>query len=96
MSFVEDLSAFLSTDEFAIEVEFVGATVRAIFDNGVTLTPVGAVGMMSTGPSLTLPTADVPANPVGQAVTVAGVAYTVAEHQPDGTGVSVLLLERAA
>jgi hypothetical protein len=32
---------------------------------------------------------------VGQAVSVNAVAYTVAAHEPDGTGVSVLMLERA-
>jgi hypothetical protein len=38
--------------------------------------------------------ASVPASPVGKSIVIASVTYTVAEHQPDGTGVSTLLLER--
>jgi hypothetical protein len=55
----------------------------------------GLAGMASTMPSLTLPTASVPASPVGKAAVVSGSNYVVVEHQPDGTGVSTLLLERA-
>jgi hypothetical protein len=71
-----------------------GAPVAAIFDNGFALGSVG-IGMASTQPTLRLRTADVAADPVGQAVSVNAVAYTVAAHEPDGTGVSVLMLERA-
>jgi hypothetical protein len=53
------------------------------------------IGMAGTQPTLRLRTADVAADPVGQAVSVNAVAYTVAAHEPDGTGVSVLMLERA-
>ena len=45
---------------------------------------------------LTLATADVPASPVGLTVVVGAVSYLVAEHEPDGTGISRLLLESAA
>jgi hypothetical protein len=44
---------------------------------------------------LTLPTAGLSANPVGQTAVVGGISYLVAVHQPDGTGVSTLMLERA-
>jgi hypothetical protein len=44
---------------------------------------------------LTLPTAHVPASPVGKAAVVGSTTYTIVEHQPDGTGVSRLMLERA-
>lgn len=71
-----------------------GAPVAAIFDNGFALGSVG-IGMAGTQPTLRLRTADVAADPVGQAVVVGAVSYTVAAHEPDGTGVSVLMLERA-
>jgi hypothetical protein len=32
---------------------------------------------------------------VGKAAVVNAVTYTIVEHQPDGTGVSRLMLERA-
>ena len=79
--FVEDFSAFMNTAEFA-----------TTYAQG----SVGSYGMASTQPTLTLATASVPATPVGAAVTVGTAAYTVAAHEPDGTGVSRLLLEVAA
>jgi hypothetical protein len=44
---------------------------------------------------LTLLTAGLSADPVGQTAVVNGTSYLVAAHQPDGTGVSTLMLERA-
>ena len=70
--------------------------VAAIFDNGFALGNVGPYGMATSQPSLTLSTADVPATPVGVSVVVGGASYLVAAHEPDGTGVSRLLLESAA
>lgn len=73
--------------------------VLCMFDNAHTLGAVGGfagMGIATTQPRITCATTQVPADPVGQAVAVAGGSYVVAEHQPDGTGVSVLLLEVAA
>src|SRR3990167_9548760 len=71
-----------------------GAAVRGIFDNGYAQTSVGIAGMATLSPSFTLATSDVPASPAGASLVVNGATYTVVEHQPDGTGVSVLHLER--
>ena len=43
----------------------------------------------------TVSPAGLSANPVGQTAVVGGISYLVAVHQPDGTGVSTLMLERA-
>lgn len=80
-----------------------GVTLDALFDNGYANTLLGTMGgrgvsfagMAGSKPTLTLPTASVPANPVGQAAVVNSVNYLVAAHEPDGTGISVLLLEIA-
>jgi hypothetical protein len=88
----EDLAPFFA--DFAVACTVNGAAVRGIFDNGFALGAVG-IGMAGTQPTLRLRTADVAADPVGQAVVVGAVSYTVAAHEPDGTGVSVLMLERA-
>lgn len=79
-----------------VEATLNGVAISAIFDNGYSLGSVGPMGMASTQPSLTLPTASVPANPVGLTVVVGGVSYLVACHEPDGTGISRLLLESGA
>lgn len=94
----EDLTPFFDTDSgFATTATVNGVIgVPVIFDNGYALGSVGPYGMASTQPSLTLCTADVPATPVGVSVVVGAVTYLVAAHEPDGTGISRLLLEASA
>jgi len=89
----EDLAPFFA--DFAVNATVNGAAVRGIFDNGFASAEVGLVGLSSARPMLTLPTAGLSADPVGQTAVVNGTSYLVAVHQPDGTGVSTLMLERA-
>lgn len=94
----EDLALYFDTDAtagLASAVTLDGQAKAAIFDNEYQLGTVANTGMATTMPMLTLPTSSVPASPVGKAAVVGGVTYTVVEHQPDGTGVSRLMLERA-
>ena len=91
--FVEDLAPFFV--EFGSDATLNAVGVRAIFDNGYTLGSASGIGFASTQPRLILPTASVPANPVGMPVVVDGANFTVAGHEPDGTGSSVLQLELA-
>lgn len=93
MAFTEDLTDFLA--DFGELVTLDGVSVTAIVDLDYAVSGVGPHGMSSAAPALTLPTASVPATPVGKAVVARGVNYTVAEDRPDGTGMSVLLLEAA-
>lgn len=72
-----------------------GVTVQCMFDAAYAQVNVGLHGVASSAPMLHLKTADVPADVLGVAVTVNGAAYTVAEHQPDGAGISRLLLAAA-
>lgn len=90
----EDLAPFFS--DFAVPARVGGVNVRAIFDNGSATADIASLGMATRSPTLMLRTASVPASPVGQQVVVCGRAYTIAEHQPDGTGVSTLVLEAAS
>jgi hypothetical protein len=96
MAFVENLVPFFSTAEFAVDATLNGVAVRGIFDSAYQLGDVGSSGMASTAPVLTLATTDVPSSPVGKSVVVNSISYVVSAHEPDGTGVSLLLLERAA
>lgn len=91
--FVENFSAFLT--DFGVNATVAGQAVRGIFDNGFALGDVGMAGMAGTQPVLTVPTASVPASPVGSTAVVNAINYVVAAHEPDGTGMSRLLLERA-
>lgn len=110
MAMTEDLSAFFNPSEFAVQTTLAGVAVRGIFDNAYQLAEVGGAGMACTQPTLTLPTAEVPervittlreyiyepTNPIDLLMEVNGTTYKVVAHEPDGTGVSVLLLEVAA
>jgi hypothetical protein len=98
--FVENLAAFFAdfgpaVNGVPVSVTVGGVVVSAIFDNGYALGSVGPIGMASSQPMLTLATASVPANPVGTAVVVGAVNYTIGAHEPDGTGISQLMLEAA-
>lgn len=93
--FPESLAPFFSLDEFAVEGLLDGTAVRGIFDQAYVAAGAG-MGMSSTVPAFTLPTASVPASPVGKLLAIGSVTYAVAEHEPDGTGVSLLALERTA
>ena len=96
MAFAEDLTAFLSTNDFAVMATVNGAQVAVIYTADYTPASVGSFGMASSSPAIELRTQDVPPSPAGKPVTVNGAAYTIAEHQPDGTGMSVLILTGAA
>ena len=93
-------SAVLSHLANASAVVGGGAPVDVIFDADYVLAEVGATGMAATAPAVTLPTARVPRPFSGVTVEVNYLGnvtrWRVAEHQPDGTGLSVLLLERTA
>lgn len=91
----EDLSPFLATDEFASQILFDdGTTALGIFDDAYEVIKSG-MGMASTAPAISLATADVPDAPVNQQVVIKGKTYVIAASEPDGTGMTVLILEAA-
>ena len=94
--FAEDLSAFFNPAEMADSITLNSVAVSAMFDNGYALGNVGTMGAAGAQPILTLATTNVPANPVGTLAVVNGTTYSVAAHEPDGTGVSTLYLERTS
>lgn len=70
-----------------------GDAFSGIFDDGYTVGGVGPLSMGSSSPAVLVPSAQVPAAPVGKPITVNGVAYLVAASEPDGVGATRLLLE---
>lgn len=95
MAFSEDLTPFFDLAGFASPATIAGVPVRGIFDRPHQLASVGAYGVASTQPTYTLRSADVPAGVVGLSLVHAATSYTVAAHEPDGTGISTLVLEVA-
>jgi hypothetical protein len=78
--------------DFGVVATIGAATVTGIFD----VPTAETFGMLGTDPTFTCAAADVPGIAAGQAVTINAVAYTVTAVRPDGTGVTVLTLEKAA
>lgn len=95
--FTEDFSAFFDVaNGFAVSATLNGVAVSGVFDNGTAIGAVGMMGMVSTSPSFVLPTASVPADPIGKTLVIGSSSYLVAANEPDGTGVTTLLLEKSA
>lgn len=86
----EDLSIFFA--DFGVDATLAGAPVRGHF-RAQGREGVGASG---TDPTFELPTSAVPAAPYGAALVVPGEGnFIVREHLPDGTGLSLLTLQKA-
>ena len=90
--FAEDLTAFFSEAEFSVPCALPGgAVVQVIFDQP----HAEASFMEASNPSALGRTADLDALGHGAEVSVGGVAWRVVGVQPDGTGLTRLILERA-
>lgn len=94
MAFLEDLTPFFSTAEFADLATIGGADVRVIFEQPYA-DPFGPV-VDSTQPQCWAPSASVQHAHQGTPVLVGGSAYTVERIEPDGTGISRITLYPSA
>ena len=57
--------------------------------------PISGVGVVGVQPRFICTTADLPSGAAaGDAITVDGIAYTVRVIQPEGTGITTLVLEK--
>jgi hypothetical protein len=90
MAFTEDLAPFFA--DFGIAATVGGVACMGIFDAAY----ADALGMNGTRPALQVATAAVPSVAEGAAVTIGAASYTVESVQPDGTGMTLLILHEAA
>lgn len=90
--FVEDLSVFFNTSEFAQPATIGVSVYNVIFDKNY----VGALSGLveSTGPQMLIATTDATAAGLAQGTTVVigGVTYTATGMEPDGTGATLVQL----
>lgn len=73
-----------------------GADVEGIFEDPSVIVGIGYVGLQDTRPTFTLPGESVDDDVEGKLLVIGARTWRVAEHRPDGAGVSVLVLEAAA
>lgn len=89
----DDLTPFFSTNEFAVDAVLNGAAVKVIPDRAYD----ESMGMATREPMVTIAT-NLPVPQHSMLVIRSGSlhgAWRVVVEEPDGTGVSVLRLERA-
>jgi hypothetical protein len=89
---LEDLAVYFA--DFAVDGMLSGVPVRVIFDTP-TDQMLGGVGMAAGVPQVQIATASVPADFYGLTLDIPQGAFTVQQHQADGTGLSLLLLQKA-
>lgn len=86
--FTEPLDVFFT--DFAELITVNSVEVQAIFDAAYTI----GLDVASVKPVARVKSADVAAAAVGHTAVVRGISYRVADMQPDGTGTTLLELER--
>jgi hypothetical protein len=98
MPFEEDLTPFFSESDFAHAATFTpsggsAVTVNGIFDaEYAAVEGDGQVAIASTMPVFQCRSVDAP-DAYNATLVVAGATYRVVEVKPDGTGVTMLVLE---
>lgn len=92
----DDLTSILVVDEFAIAVTYDGGTINGIFDNEtIPVDNGGFVTVHQEQPQLTCKTSDLPSIGEGEVMVISGVTYVVRAWIHDGTGVTVVQLEKS-
>jgi len=96
LPFASDLSAILDLKDFAESVTYDGGTINGVFDNEtIPIESGGFVAVHQAQPRLTCRTSDLPSVAEGEAMVISGVTYAVRAWIHDGTGVTVIQLEKA-
>lgn len=93
MAFVEtadDLTILMADGETAV---IDGSNVKGHFEHEHDPVQAGMVEFSVQSASFTCKTSDVSSVAEGETVTISGSSYTVTDVQPDGTGVTMLILE---
>jgi len=95
-----DRAIFVNVDDFGVAATYTpsggaSSTVNGIFDNDfIEVDAGGGVGVALQQPRFHCRTADVSSASEGDALVVSGVNYTIRIVQDDGTGMTMLVLEK--
>ena len=101
-----DRAVFVSVNDFGKSFRYVPSigpesTLTGIFDAAYLLMEAGTPGVSGTAPTLVCRTDDLQALPMGKAIDgdriIDGATeYFINDVQPDGIGMTVLIVERSA
>lgn len=89
-----DRAAMLSSDDFGVAITVGASTIYGIFDKEYFAVQGGEVDTESDMPTVLVQSSDVTAQSiaVATALTISGDSYTVVSVQPDGQGMTRLVL----
>ena len=93
LDFDEDLKEMLSEDEHGVAYEYRGGTFEGIFNEEFLSQDVGRAGMESTTPVLYARSVDISGIEHEEVIQLKGRTFQVVGNQPDGTGLTMLVLE---
>lgn len=92
MAFVEDFTAFFNIEEHATNATFDGSAIVGILEAPYAEAFSDEEGVSTSTPSFMCVEADVP-DPIGKELIVDGGRYQIEQAQPDGEGITTLILQ---
>lgn len=95
ISLADDLDLIFAVEDFATAATYGGGTINGIFDNEtVPMDAGGTAQVHQEQPRFTCRTTDVSSVASGQTITISGTTYNIVAWIHDGTGVTILQLEK--
>jgi hypothetical protein len=91
---ITDLDLFFNNSEFAVDVTYNAATIQGIFNDAFDAAVESEVGIESSVPQVKVRSSDVVAAVHNETMTINSVVYNIIGLNPDGTGITVVLLSQ--
>lgn len=91
---ISDLDEFLNNEEFAVEMTIGSNTIYGIFDDEYNAVDLQTGQIAQTEPQIIVKTSDVSGISLDTEVSINGTTYKIKEIQPDGTGLTTLILSK--
>ncbi len=99
MAFAENFAEFFNTSDFAVSATYtptVGSPVivEGIFDNEYFAVDLSEVSVSGSQPKFTYESSKISSPKLGDSMSISAINYKIVEIQPDGTGITTILLEK--
>lgn len=99
-----DRAMFLSVADFGVVARYLSSAggetaLTGIFDAAYLMIDAGEPGVSGSSPVFTCRSDDLNSLPIGRAdqddrIVIGGIEYAISDIQPDGTGMTLLILEK--
>jgi len=91
---INDLDDFLNNEEFAVEVQIGERIIYGIFDDEYNAVNIQTGEIAQTEPQVIVKSSDIENLALDTEIIINGIVYKVKEIQPDGTGLTTLILSK--